>query len=283
MRPNERVSSVSMNAADQQRNSRGYFTVAELVARERATYAHYHRPREQPRERQLRPVSELLRREGFGGEDSPTIQLPSKVNAANLLERENDEQETSTKRRTGRIASISGAAVLCGLTIAGLIALKPTIGTSPDGYAGGAGQSPDYAPPAQSDGVKPTTSVLERSSDANETGGGASTATQRIPDSGTSSGSGSAADTSGSSTEDTSTTTDQPPAPTTTQQPTTPPSEQTPPKDDDGDNSGDDGDDNDGGPLDPVTKPVESVTSTADDELDSATGSISGSLLGLTR
>lgn len=267
-----------MNAADQQRNSRGYFTVAELVARERATYAHYHRPREQPRERQLRPVSELLRREGvgFGGEDSPTIQLPSKVNVANLLERENDKPQAATKRRTGRIASISSAAVLCGLTIAGLIALKPTIGTSPDGYAGGAGQSPDYAPPAKSDGVKPTTTVLERSSNANETGGGASTATQRTPGDGdaATSGSGSAADSSDSSTQASSTTTAQPPKPTTT----TSPSEQAPPESDDGNNDGDNNGDDDGGLLDPVTKPVDSVTNTADETLDPVTGSISGSL-----
>ncbi|MQA60039.1 MAG: hypothetical protein GEU86_00780 [Actinophytocola sp.] len=263
-----------MNDAYQQRNARGYFTVAELVARERATYAHYHRPRTQPRERQLRPVSELLRREGvgFGGEDSPTIQLPSKVNAANLLERDTDQQETATKRRTGRIASISSAAVLCGLTIAGLIALKPTIGTTPDSHAGGAGQSPDYVPPAQSDGMKPTTSVLKRSNNTSETGGGSSTATQRPAAEGgnASSGSGSA---SGSSGQAPSTTTTPPPSTTSAPKPTTPPSsEQAPPKDsEDSDGGNDDGDDNDGGLLSSVTK-------TADDTLDPVTGSISGSL-----
>lgn len=270
-----------MNGAYQQRNSRGYFTVAELVARERAAYAHYRRPRTQPRERQLRPVSELLRREGvgFGGEDSPTIQLPSKVNAANPLERDTDRQETATKRRTGRIASISSAAVLCGLTIAGLIALKPTIGTTPDSHAGGAGQSPDYVPPAQSDGMKPTTSVLKRSNNTSETGGGSSTATQRPAAEGgnaASSGSGSTSGSSGSASQAPSTTTaQQAPSTTSTPKPTTPPpSEQAPPESDDGSNDGGD----DGGLLSSVTKPVKSVTETANETLDPVTGSISGSL-----
>lgn len=305
-----------MNTVAPQRNARNYCTVAELVARERAAYTPYRRPRAERRERRLQPVTELLRREGieFEGEDTPTLEMPTTRIRADQLPRRTTQptrmapaaaphqaapvatdteagaqasrraEKQSDKRKGGRFSAISSAAVLCGLTVAGLIALKPNVASGPaDTLADAAGTPGDRTTSeARVGGVQPTSTVLNASSKTDtsrDTAGGAAQQQSSV-------GGGVRA-------------TQQPSAPTTTaapgpsrtiapvqtdetkQQPkqTTQQSEPTQRNGDDGGNQDDGGliddtvdtvDDT----LDPVTEPVE-------DTLDPVTGTITGTLNGV--
>ncbi len=316
---------MSMNTVAPQRNARNYCTVAELVARERAAYTPYRRPRQERRERRLQPVTELLRREGieFDGEDTPTLEMPTTRIRADQLPRRTTQptrmgptvaphqaapvtpprqaapdteaagatagaqaskraDKQSDKRKGGRFSAISSAAVLCGLTVAGLIALKPNIASGPaDTLADAAGTPGDRTTSeARVGGVQPTSTVLNASSrtdTSQDTTGGAAQQQSSV-------GGGVRA-------------TQQPSAPQTaapgpsrtiapvqaeeTQQPkqTTQQSEPTQRTGDDGGNQDDGGliddtvdtvDDT----LDPVTEPVE-------DTLDPVTGTITGTLSGV--
>jgi len=157
-----------MNTSEQSRKVRNYCTVAELVERERATHTPYHRrrPRQEDRLQRLQPVTELLRREGieFEGEDTPTIEMPAAtVHAGEVLSRRPEPvPERNEKRRAGKIGAISGAAVLCGLTVAGVIALKPPVTPGPTGTLADAGPGEGATSTTSVGGVTPTSTVLQR-------------------------------------------------------------------------------------------------------------------------
>lgn len=295
---------MSMNTVAPQRNARNYCTVAELVARERAAYTPYRRPRQERRERRLQPVTELLRREGieFEGEDTPTLEMPTTRIRADQLPRRAPQptrmapaaaprqaaqepkraEKQSDKRKGGRFSAISSAAVLCGLTVAGLIALKPNIASGPaDTLADAAGTPGDRTTSeARVGGVQPTSTVLNASSrtdTSQDTTGGAAQQQSGI-------GGGVRATQQASAPQTAA------PGPSRTiapvqaeesQQPTqtTQQSEPTQRNGDDGGNQDDGGliddtvdtvDDT----LDPVTEPVE-------DTLDPVTGTITGTLDGV--
>ncbi|MFB9727545.1 hypothetical protein [Haloechinothrix salitolerans] len=285
-----------MNTVAQQRNARKYCTVAELVARERAAYTPYRRPRQQHRERQLQPVTELLRREGieFEGEDTPTLEMPTtRIHVNQLMRREAEPAQSapraargvgtkvdaaagtqSDKRKGGKFGAISSAAVLCGLTVAGLIALKPTTASGPaDTLADAAGTGDRVTSEARLGGVQPTSTVLNASNNVDTsqrtTGGGA--AQQQS----SSIGGGVRA------TQQASEPTTAAPGPSRTVAPvpaeetrqSEPTSRQSDPSQENEDDGGliDDTVDTVDDTLDPVTEPVE-------DTLDPVTGTISGTL-----
>lgn len=286
---------MSINTVAPQRNARNYCTVAELVARERAAYTPYRRPRQQHRERQLQPVTELLRREGieFDGEDTPTIEMPTtRIHVSQLrqpaaeptqgaarAEQRGDakahrqEGTKDDKRRGGRFGAISSAAVLCGLTVAGLIALKPSIASGPaDTLADAAGTPGDQTTSeARVGGVQPTTTVLNASNAADTsqqaTGGGAQQQSSSV-------GGGVRATQQASEPRTAapgpSRTVAPVPSETQRSEPTTRQSEPSQENEDDGglvDDTLETVDDT----LDPVTEPVE-------DTLDPVTGTITGTL-----
>ncbi|MPY80588.1 MAG: hypothetical protein GEV04_19495 [Actinophytocola sp.] len=268
-----------MNTVASQRNARNYCTVAELVARERAAYTPYRRTRQQDRSHRLQPVTELLRREGveFEGEDTPTIEMPTtRIHVNQLMRRQTEPEQDDRrpeKRRGARLGAVSSAAVLCGLTVAGLIALKPTIASGPADRLADAAPGDRATSEARVGGVQPTSTVLQ-STAQQATGGAAQTqsasigggvrATQQASEP-TTAASGPSRTVAPVPAEET-----QQSEPTS---PKAPPTSQ-PPEDNDG---GDDGsliDDtvkklND--TLDPVTEPVE-------DAADPVTGTISGTL-----
>lgn len=163
-----KVPRVSINTSAQSLKVRNYCTVAELVERERATHTPYHRrrPRQEDRLQQLQPVTELLRREGieFEGEDAPTIEMPAAtVHAGEVLSRRPEPvPERKEKRRAGKVGAISGAAVLCGLTVAGVIALKPPVTPGPTGTLADAGPGEGATSTTSVGGVTPTSTVLQR-------------------------------------------------------------------------------------------------------------------------
>lgn len=316
------------NTVAPQRNARNYCTVAELVARERAAYTPYRRPRQERRERQLQPVTELLRREGieFEGEDTPTLEMPTtrihvdqlprrgaaptqvaqsapqfppravagvgaqvdaqadaQVGATASEQVAKPREKQSDKRKGGRFGAISSAAVLCGLTVAGLIALKPNVASGPaDTLADAAGTPGDRTTSeARVGGVQPTSTVLNASNNADtsqETTGGAAQQQSSV-------GGGVRATQQASSPQTTAA-----PGPSRTiapvqsektqqSQPTTQQSEPTQRNGDDGSN------DNDGGlvdnTLDTVDDTLDPVTEPVEDTLDPVTGTITGTLNGV--
>lgn len=145
---------MSTNAVEHRQTSRK-FTVAELVARERTATRPVRPAYDEDEPRAYVPVAELLRREGVTveGDGEPTAELPAvrlpaplapaapiasvtgtgPVHVTDLLRREGELPEERKRRLTGRAATVGSAAVLCGLTIAGLVALKPNIALSPVG------------------------------------------------------------------------------------------------------------------------------------------------------
>lgn len=172
---------MSTNVGDSGPGMGRHYTVAELVARERAAAraAQRRRPAEltqpaQPTQRiePVRPqvadtastqslhVTELLRREGVDyGED--TTEAPPA-----LVAQPRDDKRAGNSR----IAVLSKAAVLVGLTVGGLVGLQSTLATSPDdariaARAGGSAGAPQAIDPSSS------TSTIERD------GGGATTTT----------------------------------------------------------------------------------------------------------
>ncbi len=133
---------MTTKAVDHRQSTSRKFTVAELVARERTASVPVRPSYPEDGPRSYVPVAQLLRREGvdFGGDNEPTRELPAVqvpalaantdvLHVADLLRREGELPEE--KRPRNRATAVSSAAVLCGLTIAGLIALKPSIASSP--------------------------------------------------------------------------------------------------------------------------------------------------------
>lgn len=259
---------MSTNAVDNRRSAPKRYTVAELIAREGAANRP-HRPAYQPAETAtMLSVAELLRREGieFAGEDSPTVELKSvsaPVHVAELLRRASaiDAMDTlhpdGDKPRSKRATAVGGAAALAGLTLAGLIALKPQLAFTPGGESpgtGGDGGVNSTAALQPGGGAQPTT-TLARATTVSSSSERAIAAAAN--------GAGSGGNTGGHDPDPdpepdqpvqvpVSTTTTTAPAPTTTQTPPPPPEETkpTPPEDDD---SGDDG------ILDPILDPVTGV------------------------
>lgn len=135
---------MSTNAVDDRQSTSRKFTVAELVARERTATMPVRPVYQDEAPRTYVPVTELLRREGidFAGDNAPTCELPAvqvpalaaptaSVHISELLRREGELPEEKKRRTPGRATTVSSAAVLAGLTIAGLIALKPNVALSP--------------------------------------------------------------------------------------------------------------------------------------------------------
>ncbi|MPY99464.1 MAG: hypothetical protein GEU97_15970 [Actinophytocola sp.] len=186
-------------------------------------------------------------------------------------------EKQSDKRKGGRFSAISSAAVLCGLTVAGLIALKPNVASGPaDTLADTAGTPGDpTTSEARVGGVQPTSTVLNASTKTDtsqETTGGAAQQQPGV-------GGGVRA-------------TQQPSAPTTTAAPgpsrtiapvqseeTQQPQPTSQPTQSNGD------DDNDGGlvdnTLDTVEDTLDPVTEPVEDTLDPVTGTITGTLSGV--
>lgn len=272
--------------------NRKFLTVAELVARERSTTQQsYPWAQQDRRPRALTPAGELLRREGVRIDGMADTAPTQQVHVHKLLSREGElpepmrakvkpaaKQRPEEPRKKQRAAAIGSAAALCGLTIAGLIALKPATGghdnASASGEHGGTGS--DIAPTK----VSPTTTVLKRASnnqDAQKSlgSGGASpqSSAPSAPSSGaagTPAGGGS----TGTPSDDQTTTppSDDPAPPTQSSSPKPPDDEKPKPPPNDG---GDDEDDGGGGLLDPILDPV-------GDLLDPVKGTVSGTLDGLT-
>lgn len=264
---------MSTNSADM---NRPFYTVAELVARERTATESYPWARREPqRPRALVPANELLRREGVRIDAVPVEEEPQ-VHVAKLLHRET-ELPNSDGKKPRRIAAVASAAALSGLTIAGLIALNPT-GSAPSGNS--ASGQPDGqqagGTTSERDDVTPTTSVLKRASNEKAD----DDATRKAADAGTTDATGSstgggAGDGAGGSQPDSPA--DTPDQPTGTSSPTPPPSDSNPPKpppeeepDDDGGLVGD--------VVGGVGDAVGGVTDTVGGILNPATGSISGTL-----
>lgn len=257
-----------MNAVGQQSYPRRHYTVAELLAREASgVRTPYHRERQATQPRAPLSVTDLLRREGvgFAGENHPTIELPTSapLHVTKLLQRESEQTEPEQKRRSHRIAAAGSAAALCGLTIAGLIALKPTFASSPGGLADDPTQ-PAGSSPSQADTIKPTTTVLHRANSKQaSTGQAESTAPAQ----------GGAQDGSSTAAQRPAATSDAPAAQPTTEQPapkTTEPSDRKPGKPTEKPHE----DDPTGGLLDPITEPVGKA-------LDPVVGTVTGTLDGL--
>ncbi|WP_034274293.1 hypothetical protein [Haloechinothrix halophila] len=284
---------MSINTVAPQRNARNYCTVAELVARERAAYTPYRRPRQQHRERQLQPVTELLRREGieFSGEDTPTIEMPTtRIHVSQLRQRGAEPTQGAArpervdakagrqagtkddKRRGGRFGAISSAAVLCGLTVAGLIALKPTIASGPaDTLADAAGTPGDQTTSeARVGGVQPTSTVLNASNAADTSQRATGGAAQQQSSVGGGVRATQQASEPRTAAPGPSRTVAPVPADETQQsEPTTRQSEPSQQNEDDG------------GLIDDTVDTVDDTVETVDDTLDPVTGTITGTLDGM--
>jgi hypothetical protein len=258
-----------------------FLSVADLVARERPTTATYPAaPSRDRRPRALTPATELLNREGVRvrGASAPTEES---VHVAKLLRREADLPQRP-ERKPGRAAAVGSAAVLSGLAIAGLIALKPTT-ADPNNLAAGSGtegKEPGTAPASEGD-VSPTTSVLKRSSQTDRDNGGKKEQQPAAPQTPDAPGSGNGGIGGGAGAGDGS---DAPPDPTKPTPPTDNPAPQPPPSEEPPPTQpppstpppGGGGDDDQcDGLLDPVCDIVGGV-------LDPVTGSVSGTLDGLT-
>lgn len=283
-------SSLSANRVDGRSPERRY-TVAELVARERAT-GHRRRSTEAWTESTgAVSVADLLRREGvrFAGEDSPTIELNSlPVHVSELLRRTEAVPESLTdadedkprSRKAVAVGAVGGVAAIAGLTLAGLIALKPQFAFTPgDTAAIGEDGSTNTTVYAEGD-RSPTGSTTTLSRDYTRT----SASTERPGDPAAAGQDQSAAQDQpgGGSGNGTRTTTpvseNDGSAPGSTSVPTTTPTDNTePPKQDkptppEEEQPDDGGDDNGGGLLDPVLDPV------LNDVVDPVVGTITGTL-----
>ncbi|SFB44295.1 hypothetical protein SAMN05216266_111188 [Amycolatopsis marina] len=124
---------MSTNVADDRQSSTRRHTVAELLARERAEVATGARPDTDEIPRATLPVVELLRREGieFAGDSAPTDRFEAVAPAVPVALRKDPGKQRERKGALGRTSTMSRAVVLFGLTVAGLVALKPTVASSP--------------------------------------------------------------------------------------------------------------------------------------------------------
>ncbi|WP_199432977.1 hypothetical protein [Qaidamihabitans albus] len=160
---------------DRQRSARRY-TVAELLARERATATAIPPAiggidtNDAPRE--YLPVAHLLRREGveFAGDSAPTDRFPAAVASA-------PARQATKEGPLARTLTVSRTVALFGLTVAGFIALKPAVASSPVADAprdsGRVLAAPQGAQPGSSaettrtgGGATPTTTAAGASLDA---------------------------------------------------------------------------------------------------------------------
>lgn len=151
---------MSTNPADMNRQ---YFTVAELVERERTDTESYPWAVPDRRPRALTPATELLRREGVRIDGASELS-GDKMHVDKLLRRE-AEQPVRDERRPRRTAAIASAAALSGLTIAGLIALSPGNSTpTSNNAAGNPGDPQSGTSPTERGESSPTTTQLKRAS-----------------------------------------------------------------------------------------------------------------------
>ncbi|MDV6013767.1 hypothetical protein [Haloechinothrix sp. LS1_15] len=147
-----------MNTARNRRKADGRHTVADLMSREGIT-APARTGTERPgyQETTALPVAELLRREGVAPQREtaaparPDAATPSwgaiatQATAAATAARLPDPDEPQDSKAPRRGAAVGSAAVLCGLTLAGLVALKPTTALSPESTDSRAASSSDSA------------------------------------------------------------------------------------------------------------------------------------------
>ncbi|WP_116040517.1 hypothetical protein [Amycolatopsis palatopharyngis] len=128
---------MSTNVVDERQGTTRRYTVAELLARERATAAAGVRQDAGSASQASLPVAELLRREGieFAGDSAPTDRFEAVAPAAPAALRKQPVAQRERRSGLGRTSTMSRAVVLFGLTVAGLVALKPTVASSPVGDA----------------------------------------------------------------------------------------------------------------------------------------------------
>jgi hypothetical protein len=134
---------VSTNVVDDRQSATRRYTVAELLARERATSTATSMTDIDEEPREYLPVADLLRREGIEfTADAPTDRFaavagPPRADARTSItsapvalrkEPGKQREKTGALARTG---AIGRAAVLLGLTVAGLVALKPSVASTP--------------------------------------------------------------------------------------------------------------------------------------------------------
>lgn len=239
-------------------------TVAELLARERVAARRVPRDRDYETPRGYLPAAELLRREGieFAGDESPTEDLPAvTASVPAALRKEAREQPTKGRALVGSTA-MSRIALL-GLTVAGLVALKPGIASTPEDPAPREG---GRALGAQG-GVELNTRTVDTATSRPGGGSTPTTAAPSAPAEAPEAGSAAAPQTDGHTPDrDAAVTTaaPEPAAPTTTvpqdriDPPAPQPQRPAPDGDPDGGDTGDDPRDggDHGGPLDPVLDPV---------------------------
>jgi hypothetical protein len=134
---------VSTNVVDDRQSATRRYTVAELLARERATSTATSMTDIDEEPREYLPVADLLRREGIEfTADAPTDRFaavagPARAEARTsitsapvALRKESGKQQEKTGA-LARTGAIGRAAVLLGLTVAGLVALKPSVASTP--------------------------------------------------------------------------------------------------------------------------------------------------------
>jgi hypothetical protein len=131
---------VSSNVVDYRQGTARRHTVAELLARERATVMAVGRADSGHARRESLPAVDLLRREGVDLADAPTqrfapvaaeVTREEPVPVPPALRPEAGKQQKVKKLKPHGTTTMSRAVVLFGLTVAGLIALKPSIASSP--------------------------------------------------------------------------------------------------------------------------------------------------------
>ena len=229
---------MSTNVAHNPQGAGRHYTVAELVARERAAAVRaratqrIHQPMSEPTRRiapvgtpagsesdqQGMHVTELLRREGVDyGEDSESAETPPPALAA------------KTPKDRSRVAMVSRAAVLFGLTVGGMVGLQSTVANAPDQSpgpvdSGGAIAAPQQIEPRSSTSETGAETKQEQKQNQEPSGGGASPTTSadvvlhdnasELPAQAPAGGAGAAASTAGDGAAHTPA-----PAPTTTQAP----------------------------------------------------------------
>ncbi|SNR48099.1 hypothetical protein SAMN06265360_10726 [Haloechinothrix alba] len=192
-----------MSTGRSRRNAENPRTVAELVARESRGDASPDRVRPDAHEGEqasVVPVAELLRREGSSGTRAgstapatstgtsfpASAQSLGKVATQATAARIPDSTEAGEGHKSHfRGATVGSAAVLCGLTLAGLVALKPTTALSPETDDRATGSSDSTQPHIlEPDGGDITTAsvAMETTSSSNTGAHGVQGASERQGD-----------------------------------------------------------------------------------------------------
>ncbi|MPY84152.1 MAG: hypothetical protein GEV00_12705 [Actinophytocola sp.] len=183
--------------------------------------------------------------------------------------------ERNEKRRAGKIGAISGAAVLCGLTVAGVIALKPPVTPGPTGTLADAGPGEGATSTTSVGGVTPTSTVLQRAG-VPATAAGTSDDVTSLPSSG---GVGGDVGATQEATQPTTMTSgpSRTVAPVPSEDDPEPRQSTSPTDDNDSDDDGNDGEGN----GNPITDTTKKVGDTVDDVTAPVTSTVSGTLDGV--